>query len=396
MPCRPSSGACGVRPRTVATAESKVLAYVTRRHDQPASSRVERSASLEYARQSFRSWRNSRPAGSNEQRPVGRSHATKLTETQLDIVFRHVLKHVVQRDEVERAVLERKRGQRGDCQLGLRHPLTRKLDRRRPDVHTADALQLGAIQGPTQEASGATTGVEQPRACCEPSSQKRLGDREHAAVPPVALLRLVDPAVVVLGDPGCVRRFHHRARVIRRSARRLPPAFASPFGQANLATIGTKPSLEAALDLIDNEPSDGAWSNGRVGTGGGRDKSRVRRAGQARDAGASQSIKGHDVMGYDIDPSRMQKDGFPHREMGRTASPRSSRCLRESRIRFGSLDDVVAHAEIVFVAVQTPHEPEYEGTTRLPDERVDFDYGWLKGAVGSLSEAIARRVKTGS
>jgi UDPglucose 6-dehydrogenase len=100
--------------------------------------------------------------------------------------------------------------------------------------------------------------------------------------------------------------------------------------------------------------------------------------------------KGHDVMGYDVDQSRMQKQRFPHREIGPDCEPSIEPLLRESRIRFGSLDEVVAHAEIVFVAVQTPHEPEYEGTTRLPDERVDFDYTWLKGAVGSLSDAIGR------
>jgi len=28
------------------------------------------------------------------------------------------------------------------------------------------------------------------------------------------------------------------------------------------------------------------------------------------------SLKGHDVMGFDVDPSRMQKEVFPHREVG--------------------------------------------------------------------------------
>ena len=100
--------------------------------------------------------------------------------------------------------------------------------------------------------------------------------------------------------------------------------------------------------------------------------------------------KGHDVMGYDIDASRMQKEVFPHREIGPNGEPSMEPLLRESAIRFGPLDDVVAHAEIVFVAVQTPHEPEYEGVTRLPEERVDFDYTWLKAAVGSLAQAIER------
>ena len=100
--------------------------------------------------------------------------------------------------------------------------------------------------------------------------------------------------------------------------------------------------------------------------------------------------KGHDVMGYDIDPSRMQKDVFPHREIGPNGELSIEPLLRESSISFGSLDEVVDHAEIVFVAVQTPHEPEYEGVTRLPEERVDFDYRWLSSAVGGLSQAIMR------
>jgi UDPglucose 6-dehydrogenase len=100
--------------------------------------------------------------------------------------------------------------------------------------------------------------------------------------------------------------------------------------------------------------------------------------------------KGHDVMGYDVDDARMQKEVFPHREIGPNGELSIEPLLRESTIRFGSLDEVVAHAEIVFVAVQTPHEPEYEGVTRLPDERVDFDYTWLRGAVGVLSQAIER------
>ena len=103
------------------------------------------------------------------------------------------------------------------------------------------------------------------------------------------------------------------------------------------------------------------------------------------------SLKGHDVMGNDIDPARMQKDVFPHREVGPNGEPSIEPLLRESSIRFGSLDEVVAHAEIVFVAVQTPHEPVYEGVTRLPEARADFDYGFLKQAVGTLSAAIDRR-----
>ena len=38
-------------------------------------------------------------------------------------------------------------------------------------------------------------------------------------------------------------------------------------------------------------------------------------------------------------------------------------------MKFGSLAEVAKHGEIIFVAVQTPHEPKYEGITRIPDDR---------------------------
>jgi UDPglucose 6-dehydrogenase len=101
------------------------------------------------------------------------------------------------------------------------------------------------------------------------------------------------------------------------------------------------------------------------------------------------ALNGHEVMGYDIDPGRMQKDRFPHLELGPAGEPSIEPLLRESTLSFGSLQEVVTHAEIIFVAVQTPHEQRYEGVTRLPDERVDFDYTWLRDAVGATADAIA-------
>lgn len=103
------------------------------------------------------------------------------------------------------------------------------------------------------------------------------------------------------------------------------------------------------------------------------------------------SLKGHDVMGHDVDPSRMQKDVFPHRELGPNGEPSIEPLLRESSIRFGSLDEVVEHAELILVAVQTPHEAAYEGVTRLPEERADFEYYFLTQALRGLSEAVDRR-----
>jgi UDPglucose 6-dehydrogenase len=102
------------------------------------------------------------------------------------------------------------------------------------------------------------------------------------------------------------------------------------------------------------------------------------------------SLKGHDVMGYDVDPERMQKDSFRHREIGPNAEPSIEPLLQASNLRFGPLEEVVRHAEVIFVAVQTPHDPRYEGVTRLPEERVNFEYTYLRQAVGTLSDAIQR------
>ena len=102
------------------------------------------------------------------------------------------------------------------------------------------------------------------------------------------------------------------------------------------------------------------------------------------------SLKGHDVMGYDVDPSRMQKETINYREQGPNGEPTLLPLLRASTLRFGSLSEVVRQSELIFVAVQTPHEERYEGTTRIPEERIDFDYTYLVQALQSVSHEVER------
>lgn len=100
--------------------------------------------------------------------------------------------------------------------------------------------------------------------------------------------------------------------------------------------------------------------------------------------------KGHDVMGYDVDPKRMQKEHVPYRETGSDGVSPFHPVLKKSSVRFGSLHEVVKHAEdIIFVAIQTPHEEKFEGVCRLPDERIDFNYDYLVEGISKLSDAIA-------
>lgn len=104
-------------------------------------------------------------------------------------------------------------------------------------------------------------------------------------------------------------------------------------------------------------------------------------------------LKGHEVTGYDINPALMQKKTWPYLEAGPDGTGEFLPYLQKSGVRFGALADVVKHAEIIFVAVQTPHDPRYEGITRLPAERVDFDYRYLEAACKDVFGEIARQGK---
>jgi UDPglucose 6-dehydrogenase len=102
------------------------------------------------------------------------------------------------------------------------------------------------------------------------------------------------------------------------------------------------------------------------------------------------AMKGHDVMAYDIVPALMNKNPRAYRETGPDGKEPFNPYLERSTIRFGALEEVVAHGDIVFVAVQTPHEPRYEGVARLPNERMDFDYRYLVRSIEEISAVVGR------
>lgn len=92
---------------------------------------------------------------------------------------------------------------------------------------------------------------------------------------------------------------------------------------------------------------------------------------------------GHEVMGFDpgqqtIDVIASKK--LAYREAGAQV------LLDKSNIRLVGVGDLVEQCDLVFVAVQTPHHPRYEGVTRLPTKRVDFDYKHLCKAIHGLAQ----------
>jgi len=96
----------------------------------------------------------------------------------------------------------------------------------------------------------------------------------------------------------------------------------------------------------------------------------------------------HEVIGFDISRQvleNIRNRHIPYKEMG------AQELLDKSNIRLRPLDDVVSFSEIVFVAIQTPHDPKFEGITRLPGERADFNYEFLKAGVKDIAESARRQ-----
>lgn len=91
--------------------------------------------------------------------------------------------------------------------------------------------------------------------------------------------------------------------------------------------------------------------------------------------------KGHDVYGFDTNPAVLQR--IRDRRLA-TPEHGAHELLARTRLEPVALEQVVEAAEIVFVAVQTPHEPPLEGATRLPACRRDFDYSHLRSAVAAV------------
>jgi len=95
--------------------------------------------------------------------------------------------------------------------------------------------------------------------------------------------------------------------------------------------------------------------------------------------------KGHQVWGYDINPEVkliLDNKVIPYREKG------ADKLLQNHSINYGSVEDVVQNSDIIFVPIQTPHEYIYEGCTRIPEKRDDFNYEALKQGIKTLSDVI--------
>ena len=101
--------------------------------------------------------------------------------------------------------------------------------------------------------------------------------------------------------------------------------------------------------------------------------------------------KGHKVFGYDISDkvkSYVKTKKIPYKEEG------ADKLLKKTNLQFLDVKDLVSKSEIIFIPIQTPHDKKYEGVTRIPNKRIDFDYSYLKRGMKTLSDEIKKQKKT--
>jgi UDPglucose 6-dehydrogenase len=100
------------------------------------------------------------------------------------------------------------------------------------------------------------------------------------------------------------------------------------------------------------------------------------------------NARGHEVLGIDKDPlvrQHLERREIPYREEG------AAGLLAGHTIEWAGLGEIVSRCQIIFVAIQTPHGPRFEGSTRLPADRADFDYTHLVAGVRELSDEVERQ-----
>lgn len=95
---------------------------------------------------------------------------------------------------------------------------------------------------------------------------------------------------------------------------------------------------------------------------------------------------GHTVYGWDTSEevrAYIEARELPYIEQEASALLASS-TIPKLLIGPSHIADV---CDLIFIAVNTPHQPEYEGITRLPETRADFNYDYLCQALESVDGA---------
>jgi UDPglucose 6-dehydrogenase len=102
---------------------------------------------------------------------------------------------------------------------------------------------------------------------------------------------------------------------------------------------------------------------------------------------AAMSVKAElEIVGYDINPevkTYIKDKKIPYMEA------RCEEFLAKSRLIFeDSVKSVVLKSDLIFLAVQTPHEAQFEGITPVPDTKADFNYKYLCESLTEVVDAV--------
>jgi UDPglucose 6-dehydrogenase len=105
---------------------------------------------------------------------------------------------------------------------------------------------------------------------------------------------------------------------------------------------------------------------------------------------AAMACRGVTVAAYDIDHARRDmfagKVALPDEEPG-LPEALAEAARRGTLLVAASIGDLVAaEPDLIFVCVQTPHAPGYDGSTPAPEVRRSFDYTALRSAVAAVAE----------
>ncbi len=108
------------------------------------------------------------------------------------------------------------------------------------------------------------------------------------------------------------------------------------------------------------------------------------------------AMRGHKVLGYDKNPDRMSVSALSPHERGIDGSTALADAADASLpLRFAPLKDLLVEVDCVFVLVETPHQPAYEGATPLPESRADFSYDALTSVLVDIARHAPRPMEIG-
>jgi len=103
-------------------------------------------------------------------------------------------------------------------------------------------------------------------------------------------------------------------------------------------------------------------------------------------ASAMSVLSGKTISGYDVNENikgYIDNCSVPYVEN------KIEEYLSKASIDFkDSIESVIMSSDIVFIAVQTPHDPMFEGSVPLPEERKDFDYSYLISVIEEINNIL--------